>query len=347
MEEEAPPSPRLQLQRSNSNMSTMSSRQLVATNGFHIVSPSRTDLFPLAAPLPAKQYHTSSPKSLFHKRYRINEPINAETKYVYGIDQMSKMPKCQKVVINVYHSEEAFKRHVRMYQMLRSRFVANLLDSWFGTEGFGCIVLERGTIRLDEYIQQLEGEIEFEAKKEILLDLATTWLFLNEYNFYCEFKPNHFMHYAQQWRLVELEGVCHNSELDSPDPNPLYVEPGIAFAIIAGDHSQLAHNPSIPVQTLGMILLELFVMSPLFADKTYDELHALLQSQAFDQYLETPDDLEILALLKAVILQPTLAKAELTDYLTRVASLLKTWNAPTEKIASPVSKTAGYLPSIV
>ena len=55
------------------------------------------------------------------------------------------------------------------------------------------------------------------------------------------------------------------------------MEKGTAEKIISFEHSQVLHDQDVPIQTLGMMLFELFMMSPILSNKGYEELVTDLQ----------------------------------------------------------------------
>ncbi len=55
--------------------------------------------------------------------------------------------------------------------------MATLLDFWEEGE-LAFIVLERGSYTVDQYLAEMQGKIDFETKKYILLDMIAAWLFL-------------------------------------------------------------------------------------------------------------------------------------------------------------------------
>lgn len=113
-----------------------------------------------------------------------------------AIDKLSRAPKNQRVFIFCLDSEEEFDRYsvgdrqsnsssrvLAMYRKLRSRFVANLLDSWTEGERF-YIVVERGNMCLNEYVDIKRNKIDIDEQKMILCDLITAWLFLHDQKFF-------------------------------------------------------------------------------------------------------------------------------------------------------------------
>lgn len=67
-----------------------------------------------------------------------------------------------------------------LFKKLRSLNFASLMDSW-EDGAFAFIVLERGSYTVDQYLTEMQGKIDFETKKYILLDIISSWLFLYSY----------------------------------------------------------------------------------------------------------------------------------------------------------------------
>ena len=49
------------------------------------------------------------------------------------------------------------------------------------------IILERGSYTVDHYLTEMEGKIDYDSKKYILLDMISSWLFLYSLGYYSEF----------------------------------------------------------------------------------------------------------------------------------------------------------------
>ena len=56
---------------------------------------------------------------------------------------------------------------------------------------------------------EMQGKIDFDTKKYILLDMISSWLFLHQYGYYCEFKPEDFMWYSTgHWKVTNCSNIC-------------------------------------------------------------------------------------------------------------------------------------------
>lgn len=64
----------------------------------------------------------------------------------------------------------------------------------------------------------------------------------------------------------------------------------------------MLHDPDIPIQTLGMMLLELFLMSPILANKSYDDLVEDLRKDILVNFVTSEEDRSIFEILKHIVL---------------------------------------------
>lgn len=64
----------------------------------------------------------------------------------------------------------------------------------------------------------------------------------------------------------------------------------------------MLHDPDIPIQTLGMMLLELFLMSPILANKSYDDLVEDLRKDTLGNFVTSEEDRSIFEILKHIVL---------------------------------------------
>eukprot|EP00347_Sterkiella_histriomuscorum_P016132 403354367 len=286
----------------------------------------------------------TSPNQMLKKRYKINEPISDTTEVVYGFDQMSKMPKNLKVMIKILRSTQEFQRQTQLYKTLRSPYVATLLDYW-EEQGLGFIVLERGSYTVDQYLSEMQGKIDLDSKKYIILDMISSWLFLYQYGFYCEFKPEDFMWYTTgHWKIINCANICKFQEILS---NPgesiefIYVDQEVVKKIINFEHSQVLHDPDVPIQTLGMMLLELFLMSPILANKSCDELIEDLRKGALMSFVSTEEDKSIFEILRHIILQNKHEQEEQNQLIMHIDALIKQWNNSGPVTTDDIKKNPG------
>ena len=280
-----------------------------------------------------------APQQMLRKRYKINEPITPMTEIVYGFDQLSKMPKNLKIMIKVFHglhNRDEYNRQLNLFKKLRSQYVSTLLDSW--EEGdTAYIVLERGSYTVDQYLAEMQGKIDFETKKYILLDIIASWLFLNQYQFYCEFKPEDFMWYpGGHWKIINTSNICPFLDIVSAPGEStidfIYVDQNVVEKIINFEHSQVLHDTEVPIQTLGMMLLELFLMSPILGNKSYQELVEDLKRDNLFSYVTSDEDRSIFEILKHIVLQQSHEQEEQAQLIQHIDALVKIWNNTTQPI---------------
>ena len=160
---------------------------------------------------------------------------------------------------------------------------------------------------MDHYLSEMQGKIDFDTKKYILLDMIASWMFLYQYGYYCEFKPEDFMWFAGgHWKIVNCANICSFEEIMT---NPgehiefIYVEKETAQKVMNFEHSQVMHDPDVPIQTLGLMLLELFLMSPILANKTYDQLIDDMKKGTLINFVSSEDDKSIFEILKHILIQ--------------------------------------------
>ena len=171
----------------------------------------------------------------------------------------------------------------------------------------GYIVLERGTYTVDHYLHEMDGKMDFDTKKYVLLDMISAWLFLYQYGYYSEFHPDDFMWYSNNhWKIINCTNICAFSDIiQSPDDQIdfVYISRENADKIINFEHSQVLHDPDVPIQTLGMMLFELFMMSPILANKSYVEITDDLKKGSLMSFVTTENDKAIFEILRHIILQ--------------------------------------------
>ena len=86
----------------------------------------------------------------------------------------------------------------------------------------------------------MQGQIDFDIKKYILLDMISTWLFLYSYAYYSEFKPEDFMWFNGHWKLINTQNICQFSDvMQGPTDHIefIYLEKEIVQKIINFEHS--------------------------------------------------------------------------------------------------------------
>jgi hypothetical protein len=96
--------------------------------------------------------------------------------------------------------------------------------------------------------------------------------------------------------------------------------------IINFEHSQVLHETEVPIQTLGMMLLELFLMSPILGNKSYQELVDDLKRDNLFSYVTSDEDRSIFEILKHIVLQQRHEQEEQAQLIQHIDALVKIWN---------------------
>lgn len=272
-----------------------------------------------------------------------------------AIDKLSRAPKNQRVFIFCLDSEEEFDRVLAMYRKLRSRFVANLLDSWTEGERF-YIVVERGNMCLNEYVDIKRNKIDIDEQKMILCDLITAWLFLHDQKFFWQIEPESVMQFPTGWKVFDLRAVVALDMLAVDPPNPLYCDVDTAAAIIERAYSQFLPDQPQIYRNVGMLLLELFLHSALFDEGvTTEKLYSMvaLDDAQMSSAVTDAADVEMLQMLRVILTEEVIETAALDRLLVKVADMLSNWKPSghhaTRSPSSPLVRpaVAGFLPAIM
>jgi hypothetical protein len=108
------------------------------------------------------------------------------------------------------------------------------------------------------------------------------------------------------WKVINTSNICPFLDIvTAPGESSIdfiYVDQNVVDKIINFEHSQVLHDPEVPIQTLGMMLLELFLMSPILANKSYQELVEDLKRDSLLSYVTSEEDRSIFEILKHVVL---------------------------------------------
>ena len=96
--------------------------------------------------------------------------------------------------------------------------------------------------------------------------------------------------------------------------------------IINFEHSQVLHDTEVPIQTLGMMLLELFLMSPILGNKSYQELVEDLKRDNLFSFVTSDEDRSIFEILKHIVLQQRHEQEEQAQLIQHIDALVKIWN---------------------
>eukprot|EP00753_Platysulcus_tardus_P007369 PLAT15160.1.p1 GENE.PLAT15160.1~~PLAT15160.1.p1 ORF type:complete len:385 (-),score=165.12 PLAT15160.1:101-1123(-) len=188
---------------------------------------------------------------------------------------------------------DEWARLVQLYRRLRSRYVANLVDSWReeGDDGSAFIVLQRGTAVLDEYLRtkrkarakwrkrrvKLTPEPLEAVRIGILADICACCLHLLKHGFdFHSVDTSSFMYYTSSWRILLLGDASPMVKRSNPFlcPKPL-VQP-----VMDAEFSLVERADGEAEPTLGSTLLELFRSDYSLAYLTVDELTSLEKASA-------------------------------------------------------------------
>ena len=109
------------------------------------------------------------------------------------------------------------------------------------------------------------------------------------------------------WKIINTSNICNFMDvMKAPGESNIdfiYVEKRTVEKIINFEHSQVLHDVEVPIQTLGMMLIELFLMSPILSNKTYDELVEDLKKGLLASFVANEEDKSIFEILRHTILQ--------------------------------------------
>ena len=90
------------------------------------------------------------------------------------------------------------------------------------------------------------------------------------------------------------------------------------------------------------MLLELFLMSPILANKSFEELVEDLRRDALTGFVASEEDKSIFEIMKHILLQPNHSQAEQAQLIAHVDALVKMWNTSDQPItANDIKKNPG------
>ncbi len=115
------------------------------------------------------------------------------------------------------------------------------------------------------------------------------------------------MWFNGHWKVINTSNICNFMDIViAPGESAIdfiYVDRQTCTKIINFEHSQVLQDPDVPIQTLGMMLLELFLMSPILANKQYEELVEELRKDTLMNFVTSEEDRSIFEILKHIVLQ--------------------------------------------
>ena len=90
------------------------------------------------------------------------------------------------------------------------------------------------------------------------------------------------------------------------------------------------------------MLLELFLMSPILANKSYEELVEDLRRDSLVSFVASEEDKSIFEILKHILLQPSHDQNEQNQLISHVDALVKIWNSSDQPITpNDIKKNPG------
>ena len=154
------------------------------------------------------------------------------------------------------------------------------------------------------------------------------------------------MWFNGHWKVINTSNICNFMDIVSAPGESsidfIYVNKMQCQKVINFEHSQVLHDPDIPIQTLGMMLLELFLMSPILANKSYEDLIEDLRKDTLSNFVTSDEDRSIFEILKHIVLQQFHDEAEQQQLIAHIDALVKIWNnTSTQVTPDEIKKNPG------
>jgi len=132
------------------------------------------------------------------------------------------------------------------------------------------------------------------------------------------------MFYSPSWRLFDFSGI---SRVEDPAAvsDAFECDAQMCQAIMSKHHSFL-EGQSLPKQTLVMLMLELIMLYPLFAQYSYSELRGVISSGILKPYLKADQDLQLIKMVRVIIFEESLPGG-IEKLITK---MIKLWYKPME-----------------
>lgn len=147
------------------------------------------------------------------------------------------------------------------------------------------------------------------------------------------------------WKIISTSNICPFQDVIQDDTQShlefISVEKTAAQKIINLEHSQVLHDPDIPIQTLGMMLLELFLMSPVLSNKGYDELIDDLKKGTLANFVNNEEDQSIFEILKHILIQFRHEIDEQNMLIKHIQVLINQWNIKDQHTPNDIKKNFG------
>jgi len=217
---------------------------------------------------------------LLRHRYKLDEPpTSGLTQQIPGIDMRASQRNCKVMVYHLVEGEE-YRSFTGLLKALRSPHVANCLDCWCDDEsGEGWVVVERGGIRLDEYLDEVDSLTDA-TRSAVLESVTRTLLFLYQNGYIAHIQASSFMQFGDTWRMVDLfESLYPIEDVDEPAQRDLFAmaQGGLAQGLVEGTFSvlQLASFASVH---LALIAVEMLLSSSLLSGHTSQGIYDMALS---------------------------------------------------------------------
>lgn len=225
-----------------------------------------------------------------------------------------------------YHLPDVdeFQRFESLLRALRCPYIANLLDSWVDENGEGWLVVERGGVRLNEFLEQAESHSDA-TLSSVLMSVSSTMLFLYQHGYVASIQASSFMQFGDMWLLVDLFGALFPIEtVKDPVQRDMFAfaqHGAVVQAVVDGTFSCL-QLPMFATQHLGLLTLELLLSSPLFPGRSSKEVFDLVLNEELRDTTYSHEELRILQGLSIITLGYHGRCSEM-DAILELASLLQ------------------------
>eukprot|EP00301_Raphidiophrys_heterophryoidea_P002815 c11300_g1_i2.p1 GENE.c11300_g1_i2~~c11300_g1_i2.p1 ORF type:complete len:1154 (-),score=303.16 c11300_g1_i2:140-3601(-) len=210
-------------------------------------------------------------RNLFLKRYRLERSVP----FGRGVVKIAFDTKLGKtVVLKFYSDAELFNHEAELFRLLRSEFVADLLDVYPNFEKDAhCITLEYSGMPMSTFLKSFTTGAPWGTnERKAFFDRLTRMLsFFHSQNIVlCDMQANLFYLFELKWKVVDLSVARHTSQLVPQDNTPLYCSPETATAIARQTLYSLRASPMMDVWALAIMMVESFVYTSfLRADKAH------------------------------------------------------------------------------
>ena len=241
--------------------------------------------------------------TLLRHRYQLDEPPTMGlTQQIHGIDMRASQRNCK---VLVYHlvEEEEYRSFTRLLKALKSPYVANCVECWCDDHGEGWIVVERGGIRLDEYLDEVEALTDA-TRSAVLESVTRTLFFLYQNGYIAHIQAASFMQFGDTWRMVDLFDCLYPIEdVDDPAQRDLFVlaQGGLAQGLVEGTFSVL-QLPAFASVHLGLIAVEMLLSSSLLSGHRSEVIYEMVLVGPREEDGLNEEELQIVSALQIILL---------------------------------------------